>query len=72
MEWWKLEDFGLKVEVGKCQVKLSSYSPQKYKIAPLYCLVRVVRAAGKIEPPWCKVVRESKKYSVELVLVFSF
>jgi hypothetical protein len=30
------------------QVKSSSYSPHKYKIAPLYCLVRVVFAAGKI------------------------
>jgi hypothetical protein len=41
------------------QVKSSqvSYSPHKYKIAPLECLVRVVCAAGKIEPPWCKVVR---------------
>jgi hypothetical protein len=44
------------------QVKSSSYSPHKYKIAPLQCLVRVVCAAGrrpqaKFEPPWCKVVR---------------
>jgi hypothetical protein len=27
---------------GPYQVKSSSYSPHKYKIAPLYCLVRVV------------------------------
>ena len=39
------------VKIGedeRFQVKSSSYSPNKYKIAPLYCLVRVVRAAGKI------------------------
>ena len=39
------------------QVKSSFYSPHKYKIAPLKCLVRVVCAAGNIESPWCKVVR---------------
>ena len=41
--------------------KSNPYSPHKeyskHKIAPLSCLVRVVSAAGKIEPPWRNVVR---------------
>ena len=28
----------------------------------LLCLVRVVRAAGKSEPPWCKVVRAAGEF----------
>jgi hypothetical protein len=47
------------------QVKSSSYSAHKQKIAPLWCLVRVVCAAGKIETPcWCKVVRAAFKREV--------